>query len=81
MKLYCKGPYSNQPAGLNFDREGVIDIDEAKALFLLRDAPEHFERYVESLSESAALETSDADIKAPDAPHVDKQIKAAPKKK
>jgi len=47
MKLYCKSEYHNQPAGLHFDKEGVIDIDDAKAEFLLRDAPDNFARYEE----------------------------------
>lgn len=47
MKLYCRGEYHNQPAGLHFDTAGVIELDAAKAEFLLRDAPENFARYEE----------------------------------
>lgn len=69
MKLVCKGAYHN--GALHFG-EGVIEVDESIAQFLLRDAPENFEL----VSESAPPET-----KSLDEPPMDKQIKSAPRKK
>lgn len=83
MKLVCKGEYHNPPADLNFEKAGVIDVDDAKALFLLRDAPDNFEPYVEPAAPDQLVqpaESADAS-KALDAPPVDKQVKNAPKKK
>lgn len=67
MQLYVKGRYHNGPAGLHFDGPGVVEIDEPKAQFLLRDAPENF--------------STEIPVKAEDAPPVDKAVKAAPRKK
>lgn len=55
MKLYCRGEYHNQPAGLHFDTAGVFELDTAFAEFLLRDAPENFARY-EELPQEQVLE-------------------------
>lgn len=67
MKIYCKGPYSNPPAGLFFAQAGMVEIDDAKAEFLLRDAPENFSRDIPTSPES---------VKAPEAPARDKAVKA-----
>lgn len=72
MKLLCKGEYHNSPNDLHFDGAGVIDVDDHKALFLLKDAPQNFEQLpVEVVPE----------VKAFDAPVVDKQVKTPAKKK
>ena len=70
MKLYCKSAYHNGPAGLHFNAPGIIEIDDWKAEFLLRDAPENFSRELPS-EESKAL----------DEPPLDRAIKAPRKKK
>jgi hypothetical protein len=44
MRLYCKAAYHNSPAGLHFDAPGIIEVDDWKAEFLLRDAPDNFSR-------------------------------------
>ena len=44
MRLYCKAEYHNGPAGLHFSTLGVVEVDDWKAEFLLRDAPENFSR-------------------------------------
>jgi len=67
MQLYVKGRYHNGPAGLHFDGPGVVELDEPKALFLLRDAPENF--------------TTEIPVKAIDEPVADKMIKAPARKK
>lgn len=67
MQLYVKGRYHNGPAGLHFDGPGVVELDEPKARFLLRDAPENF--------------TTEIPVKAIDEPVVDKMIKAPARKK
>lgn len=74
MKLFCKGEYHNGPNELHFDGKGVIDVDDHKALFLLKDAPENFEKL------PAVVDPPPA-VKAPDAPAVDKAVKAPAKKK
>jgi len=76
MKLFCKGKYHNQPAGLHFDGPGVIDIDEAKAQFLLRDAPENFEPAVEPLTPAPLPK-----VEGIEEPPVDKMVKAPSRKK
>lgn len=90
MKLFCKGEYHNQPTQLHFAGPGVIEIDTWKGEFLLRDAPENFERYVEPAAtietfESAPAvgvgDTNDFADKGLDGPTKDKQMKAAPRKK
>lgn len=78
MKLYCKGEYHNSPAGLHFSREGVIEIDDAKGEFLLRDAPENFSRELPAPEPAAGMS---AEMKAPDAPAKDKMVKEPGKKK
>lgn len=67
MKIYCKGAYSNPPAGLFFAQPGVVEVDDAKAEFLLRDAPDNFSRELPTPSES---------VKAPETPARDKAVKA-----
>jgi len=82
MKLYCRGEYHNGPAGLHFDRVGVIELDDAKAEYVLRDAPENFSRELPPSTRFADQGRSAQDeVKAPDEPPVDKQIKAPAKKK
>ena len=71
MKLYCKSAYHNGPAGLHFSAPGVIEIDDPKAEFLLRDAPENFSRELPAEDE----------LKALDEPPRDKAVKAPQKKK
>ena len=67
MQLYVKGRYHNGPAGLHFDGPGVVELDEPKALFLLRDAPENF--------------TTEIPVKTIDEPVSDKMMKAPGRKK
>lgn len=67
MRLYVKGRYHNGPAGLHFDGPGVVEIDEPKALFLLRDAPENFSTTIPA--------------KAEDEPALDKAVKVPQRKK
>ena len=71
MKLYCRGRYRNPPMQLAFDGPGVIDIDEWKARFLLKDAPENFtmELSVPVMNKSI------------DEPPEDTAMKRAPRKK
>ena len=66
MRLYCKSAYHNGPAGLHFSAPGVIEIDDWKAEFLLRDAPENFSRELPA-EESKALDepSQDRAIKVP----------------
>jgi hypothetical protein len=71
MKLYCRGRYHNQPAGLFFDGPGVIEIDDPKALFLLKDAPENFSTEIPAPPQAAAL----------DEPAADKMVKSPARKK
>jgi hypothetical protein len=72
MKIYCKGYYSNPPAGLFFTQAGVVEVDEAKAEFLLRDAPDNFSRDLPAPKEN---------VKAPETPARDKAVKAPTNKK
>lgn len=74
MKIYCRGAYSNPPAGLYFAGPGVIEIDESKAEFLLRDAPENFTK---DLSDGEKLVAD----KALDAPNGDRAVRAPARKK
>lgn len=74
MRLICLGPYHNDPAGLHYDGPGEIELDEAKALFLLRDAPDNFKR----LDISTEIPPQG---KALDQPPADKMIRRAPKTK
>ncbi len=68
MQLYVKGRYHNGPAGLHFDGPGVIEIDDPKGQFLLRDAPENF--------------TTEIPVKkAFDEPVADKMLKSPARKK
>ena len=67
MQLYVKGRYHNGPAGLHFDGPGVVELDEPKALFLLRDAPENF--------------TTEIPVKTIDEPVADKMMKGPARKK
>jgi hypothetical protein len=67
MKLYCKSAYDNTASKLHFEA-GVIEVDEAVGLFLLRDAPENFGKELPA-------------VKAMDAPEKDKAVKAPPAKK
>jgi hypothetical protein len=79
MKLLCKGKYHNQPHGMHFDGPGVIDIDDDKARFLLRDAPENFEVAVERKPEPAPVPVI-VETEAFDAPPADKMVKTSRKK-
>ena len=72
MKLYCKGPYHNNPAGLHFD-ESAIQVDDHVAEFLLRDAPDNFEIVAEAEIPTSELTPH---IAALDEPPLDKQVKA-----
>lgn len=72
MKLICKGAYHNTPAGLHFDA-GVIEVDDWRAEFLLRDAPENFEKWSEPFATVEA--------KAFDKPPTDTQVKVPARKK
>ena len=72
MRLYCKSAYHNGPAGLHFSAPGVIEIDDPKAEFLLRDAPENFSR---------ELPTAEQESKALDDPPEDRAVKAPRVKK
>jgi len=67
MQLYVKGRYHNGPAGLHFDGPGVVELDDPKALFLLRDAPENF--------------TTEIPVKTIDEPVADKMMKGPARKK
>jgi len=67
MKLYCKDEYHNSSYGLHFTA-GVIEVDEARALFMLRDAPDNF--------------TTELPVaKTLDAPPHDKALKTPTRKK
>jgi hypothetical protein len=61
MKLYCKGKYHNAPAQLHFDGPGVIEIDEPKASFLLKDAPENFSTELPAEGTAKAFDESPKD--------------------
>lgn len=76
MKIYCKGAYSNPPAGLFFAQAGVVEIDDPKAEFLLRDAPENFSREL-----PVPFAPVGDGVKAPDTPSRDKAVKAPTAKK
>jgi hypothetical protein len=76
MKLLCKGKYHNQPHGLHFDGPGVVEIDDDKAKFLLRDAPENFEVAVERAAPVPVV----VEVEAFDAPPADKMVKTSRKK-
>lgn len=80
MKLYCKGEYHNSPAGLHFEKAGVIEIDDAKAEYLLRDAPGNFSRELPQEKPVVPV-TTDKQDKAMDAPPSDKQVKKPAKEK
>ncbi len=90
MKLFCKGKYSNAPAGLHFERAGVIEIDDPKGEYLLRDAPENFTLElplaVQSIKEMLGANHKKSSkpsgkTKSLDEPTADKQIKQPVKKK
>ena len=57
--------------GLHFGGAGVIDVDDFRALFLLKDAPENFTKDLPDAEE----------IKSLDEPPKDKAVKAPAKKK
>jgi len=76
MKLFCVGAYHNSPAGLHFDGPGVIDLDDPKAAFLLKDAPENF-MSLDQAERAGVLERD----KALDEPPRDKAIRSPAKKK
>lgn len=42
MKLYCRGEYHNGPMDLHFSGPGMIEVDDWKGEYLLRDAPDNF---------------------------------------
>jgi len=79
MRLYCKSAYHNGPAGLHFSAPGVIEIDDWKAEFLLRDAPENFSR--ELPAEDSKTELPAEESKALDEPPYDKAVKVPKVKK
>jgi hypothetical protein len=82
MKIYCKGAYTNAPAGLYFSQAGVIEIDNEKAEFLLRDAPENFSRELPTPPPSDSTRfAAGAQATGFDAPPMDKQMKAPVRKK
>lgn len=87
MKLLCKGTYHNNPANLHFG-EGIIDVDDKVAEFLMRDAPGEFEPIVEetpvvaeTTDDIEAEEQAPVADKALDAPVKDKQVKEPKRKK
>ena len=80
MKLFCKGEYHNSPLGLHFNVVGVIDIDDPKAEYLLKDAPENFSRELPK-AEAHAHEKPIEQSKAVNAPALDKQLKEPTRKK
>lgn len=71
MKLKVVSEYRS--ARERYTEGQVIDVTEAQADWLKRDAPGCFEDYVEPEPEPA--------VKAPEAPEQNKMIGAAPKKK
>jgi hypothetical protein len=83
MKLWCKGHYRNPPAGLVFEA-GVIEVDDAQAEFLLRDAPENFSR---ELPPDPQADAASARLAAPpqgrglEVPPIDRAVKAPARKK
>lgn len=93
MKLFCKGVYHNAPADLHFVGPLVIEIDNWKGEYLLRDAPENFTRELPAPPEPPRANVlADADSvrekiappitdKALDEPPADKQVKAPARKK
>ena len=58
MKLVCKGEYHHSPAGLHFNA-GVIEVDDAKGEYLLRDAPENFALYMPPSMEAVTITRAD----------------------
>ena len=70
MKIYCKSAYANQPHQLFFSGPGWYEQDQDKIDFLLKDAPENF-----------SFAGPEPEVKAPDAPAHDKQVKTPAKKK
>lgn len=70
MKLFVRGEYHNNPAGLHFDKAGVVELDKEKVEFLLRDAPENF-----------TTELPETEVKSLDEPKRDKMVKEPTKKK
>jgi hypothetical protein len=72
MRLFCRSAYHNGPAGLHFAAPGVIEVDDWKAEFLLRDAPENFSR---------ELPTAERETKALDEPPEDRAVKMPKVKK
>ena len=88
MKLIVKGRYHNNPAELHFDVPGIVEVDDKKAEYLLRDAPDNFAIYAPPVAESLAkevIERADGidaqEAKDLDAPLVDKMLKEPKKKK
>lgn len=77
MKLYCKGCYHNGPAGLHFEKAGVIEVDDWKGEYLLRDAPENFSRELPA----AKLSAPSVQTIALDEPLADKMVRAPSRKK
>ena len=76
MRLYCKAVYHNGPQSLHFSAAGIIEVDDPKAEFLLRDAPENFSRELPTEEESVLtgrlLKPGD---KGFDSPPLDKAMK------
>ncbi len=90
MKLRVKGRYHNQPAQLHFDGPAQVELDDKKAEFLLRDAPDNFEVVnlgtvtMPAVDEDEATDEPEpisAERKAPDQPPADKMIKEPRRKK
>jgi len=87
MKLYCRGAYSSRYPERNevlkFDGPGIIDIDDAKAEFLLRDSPGNFTTELpapEVTGESKTADKSKAN-KALDKPKANKALEEPDEKK
>lgn len=87
MKLYCVNAYHNVPADLHFAGPGVIELDDPKAAFLFRDAPENFLTLAQAeragLLEKgrAADEAPGEETKALDEPQRDRAVRFPARKK
>lgn len=97
MKLFCRGAYTSRYPERNevlkFDGPGVVELDEPKALFLLRDAPENFttelpaekaktpEKAKPAPQVDELPEVDESDEKSFDAPTSDKALKGPKAKK
>jgi len=81
MKLYCKSAYDNTASKLHFEA-GIIEVDEAVGLFLLRDAPENFSTQMpEAPNTNTKVQRVDSTTKAMEKPPRDKAVKEPAAKK